>query len=120
QALVAEGLTDEATGLAARALPLMKGSTAQWQALDMLSQLWAKVGDTTRAALLLACADAMHRLHGFARKPHAVRARNALLEHFADVLPDVVIRRALAEGGDMDEDEAVALALGFAAPSANG
>jgi hypothetical protein len=89
----------------------MKGSTAQWQALDMLAQLWARRGDGARAARLLACADAMYRLRRFVRKPHVARARDMLLATLAGALPADMLARALREGEGLSEDEAVALAM---------
>ena len=113
QVLVSKGLMDEAVLLAERAVPLMKGAAAQWQTLDMLAQLWARGGNTVRAAQLLGCADAMYRLHRLVRAPHAARARTALLSTLADALSAEMLGRALCDGEALTEEDAIALAMAF-------
>ena len=111
--MVVDGQLDEAVQLVNAAVPMLANAAAQWQALDLLSQLWAKRGDPSRAAKLLACADRMYELHGFARKPHADRARAHLRNRFAEVLSDAKLTGLQAEGASLTEEQAVALAMDF-------
>ena len=113
QAMVAAGLLAEAMPLLTAAVPLLVGSAAQWQALDLLAQLWAKRGDPYRAARLLACADFQYELHELARKPHVNRARAGLLSDLTERVPSAEWARLQHEGEMLTEEQSIALAMDF-------
>ena len=113
QAMVVAGLLDEAVPLLIASVPLLVGSAAQWQALDLLAQLWAKRGDPYRAARLLACADHQYEVHGLARKPHVGRARAGLLSGLAERVPAAEWARLQHEGESLTEEQSIAMAMDF-------
>jgi predicted ATPase len=113
QALVAKGQLDDAIQIMKTGVPLLKGPAGQWQALDVLAELWAKLGDAARAARILACADRVYEMHGFSRKPYANRARARLLASLGEAVPAADLRRLRKKGAELPEDDALTLAMDF-------
>jgi hypothetical protein len=111
--MVADSRLEEAAELLKKGLPLLKGIGTQWQILDLLAQLWVKLGDVQRAIQLIACADQIYKLRGYSRAPHAERRRTRLMSELARDVRAAELAHLRDLGTALSEEEALVLAMDF-------
>lgn len=102
---------DDALAAAREGLPLRKEQGYAWGALDHLALRAALAGRVTSAARIAGFADAASAAKQVPRQANEARVRNRLQTLLSDELGSDELKRLIAEGATMSEDQACAMAL---------
>ena len=109
--LTEQGKLDEALTAAREALPLLRDADRAFVFMDHFALRAALSGAIERAAMLGAFTDTAYAAKKLVREPNEARARERLRAILEQRLDRIKVKRLLADGEKLTEDEACRLAL---------
>ncbi len=109
--LTEQGKLDEALTAAREALPLLRDADRAFVFMDHFALRAALSGAIERAAMLGAFTDTAYAAKKLVREPNEARARERLRAILEQRLDRIKVKRLLADGEKLTEDEASRLAL---------
>ena len=111
RALVEHGELDEALTVAREAVKVFSGQGFLWVFLTTVALLALKRGHANEAALVLGRADAAQAWRDVAPPPATMQERQDLLHRLRKVVSDSELKRLVAVGATLTDEEATRRAL---------